>query len=187
MTACAEFFESHSLDPQKVKALSEIAERFEWEQGQSASKHSPGIVRNEEVICRQLHSPVYIERSTKMLKPTAFDDITNKGLSTDRIAHSGKEAIIAAGHARAEAYNANITDPEKKRSLIAIAHLDCTKVRQHQVNGKQAIGVFDTALQENVAHSDVCALFVDRMSARSSRTHLFDIVSLELLEPAGEE
>lgn len=187
MTACAEFFDTHAQDPQKVKALSEVADRFAWDGKQSASKHSPGPVLNTEVVCRQLHSPVYIDQSTGTLKPTAFDDISNKGLSSDRISHASKEGIIAAGNARAEAYNSVVTDPSKRRSLIALGHLNCEAIRSHTIGGQQAIGVFDTALEDNRSHADVCALFVDRMSARSSRTHLFDIARVEFLESGADQ
>jgi hypothetical protein len=181
MTACSEFFERHSVDKDKVKALSVIGDRFDWERNQTASVHSPGLVADTEIICRQLHSPIYIDASTGKLKPTAFDDISNKGFSTDRLAHSSAEAIVESGRSRASHYNATCADESKRRSLIALAHLECSAIRNHRVAGGQALGIYDTAMSENIAHADLCAMFVDKQSLRSSRAFLFDLARVELL------
>jgi len=173
MTQCAKFFEHHAKDPQKVKALQKIEERIEWEKTQEASAHSPGLVRDGEIIYRQLVQPVHIDKETGDLKPTAFDDICNKGLSSDRLDHTTREEIIARGDARAETFNKSCTDPNKYRKLLALARLDTADIRKHKPNGTQLMGVYDTALAENSAHCDVCLLESDEQSKRSARAHLF--------------
>ncbi|ARU23078.1 LysR family transcriptional regulator [Ralstonia solanacearum] len=173
MTECATFFESNAGNKEKVKALQKIEQRFVWEKEQKASRLSPGTVQDDEIIYRQLHLPTHIDKETGELKPTAFDDICNKGLSSDRLGYTTKEDIIARGVARAEEFNKTCTVPEKIRSLLAVARLSAADIRSHKDGNTQLLGVYDTALKDNTAHCDVCLLVGDEKSKRSARAHLF--------------
>lgn len=173
--ACVDFFEKNEGNREKVKSLMEIEDRFVWET-LSSSRFSPAPVKSELVV-RQIHDPVYWNKDKGELTPEAFDDMCNKGLSTDRLRYTSVEAVTQAGIERAAQYNQ--ANPEKRpRTLIALAQIHSDEIRAHKSNSLQTLGIYDTAIEDNVAHADVCLLVTGKQNLRSVREHLFRIVKI---------
>lgn len=169
-----QFFEENSGSPDKVKKLQEQPERYDWELS-SSSCFSPGPVSNSELLYRQAPSPLFYDDETGKLKPTAFDEVFNRGCSVDRGSHSSIDDIYRRGAQRVEKFNTD--NPDKpRRSFSAVAELTCAEIRAHTVDGAQAVGVYDTALETNVSHAELCQIIADtKANKRSVRTHLFEI------------
>lgn len=167
---CEEFFREHAENREKVKALQKIAEASAW-QSLSASRHSPSVVADDETICRQVPDPTFIDAGTGDIKPALFDDINNKGMSVDRLAHSPLEQIAERARARFK---------PQGRSLHSVVHLSTNAVRRLlSIEGTEALGVYDTALEDNISHADVCFILEDKKAFRSARESLFQLSKAE--------
>lgn len=163
---CEEFFREHAENREKVKALQKIADAPAW-QALSASRHSPSVVADEEIICRQVPDPTFVDAGTGEIKPALFDDINNKGMSVDRLAHSPLEQIAERARARFK---------PQGRSLHSVVHLSTNAVRRLlSINGIEALGVYDTALADNISHADVCFILDNKQAFRSARESLFQL------------
>ncbi|WP_162876579.1 hypothetical protein [Achromobacter dolens] len=180
-SSAQQFFDKHAGNPKKVDALLGEQDRLAWENERCAA-NSPGVVAATEVLCRQIVNPVHVEKATGLPKPTAYDDIMNKGLSVERLDHATREAIIERGVARANDYNVKNPEPEKKRSLVALSMLKVEDIRAHEFSGARTLAVYDTALPDIPAHADVC-MVVERteFAKKSARSHLFEIATNEPL------
>jgi hypothetical protein len=178
---CREFFELHSGNREKVKELQKLPEKTLIWETESASEHSPGPVKNDEVLCRQVMQPLHVDLESKTLRPTAFEDAANKGLSIERIQFRSVEEIMASGVERIAA-RANAASGARNESLFALAKLNASRVRAIVAgDGKRAFGIYDTALPENRAHGDVCQLLGGKQIGRSIRSQLIDVVE-EMVE-----
>ncbi|WP_204313619.1 hypothetical protein [Stenotrophomonas maltophilia] len=147
---CLEFFESHLNDGEKVKALVKDGRGDEWlAAGLCASAFSPGVVTSDEVIVRQVHSPLHWDPETQVVKPGFYDDLTNKGLSVNRVDHVEElDALTEESEARARSSN---------REAIGFVKFPASAAQEisKMVDGG-SVGVFDTALQNDRSHADVC-------------------------------
>lgn len=173
---CLQFFAT-TEPQQKVKELQKVdhQEALRWE-SLTASEHSPGPIQPGEVACRQVTHPTFFDESGQ-LKPTAFDDVSNKGLSVDRWAFTSEAEITQRANARNAEWNANNPDKDP-RTLHSIGYFAVDNLRALMVNEQRAFGVYDTALQTNRAHADVCRLVAGGAQiARSLRASLFEMVS----------
>jgi len=76
---CIDFFSQDRENTQICKLLQEISVEtlLAWEL-QIASKHSPGPVRNEEVLYRQILNPIHYDTEANTFTPTAFNDASIK-------------------------------------------------------------------------------------------------------------
>lgn len=175
MNPCREFFQSANSQ-QKVKELQKVGneEAVRWE-SLSASQHSSGPVQPGEVVCRQVTHPTFFDEETGKLKPTAFDDVSNKGLSVDRLSVATEKEIAERAEARNAEWNAKF--PEKpSRTLHSLGHIDVNELRVLFVEKDRAFGVYDTALESNRSHADVCQLVSGgAQQARSIRASLFEM------------
>jgi hypothetical protein len=175
MNPCRDFFCAHLNDSNKVDALIQETDRIAWE-GISASEHSPEPVANGEVLCRQLVQPIHFQEDGS-INPTAFDDVMNKGLSTDRLKHRDIAESWSEGVERAERHNADF--PLKpRRELVALAKFHVAEVRSitSMNTNDRAVAVYDTALQANPAHADVCVVVEKtKENKRSIRSKLYDV------------
>ncbi|NKJ45891.1 hypothetical protein CIC12_03865 [Burkholderia sp. SG-MS1] len=172
---CQAFFQS--TDPQqKVKELQKVGneEAVRWE-ALSASQHSPGPVAAGEVVCRQVTHPTFFDSETGKLKPTAFDDVSNKGLSVDRLSVATEKEIVERGEARNAEWNAKFSD-KPSRTLHSLGHIHVNELRALFVGNERAFGIYDTALETNRSHADVCQLASGGpQQARSIRASLFEM------------
>lgn len=180
---CREFFEQHAQNPQKVHILRQTGFAYEWE-ALSASKHSPSPVKDEEIVVRLILNPIHIDLETGTLKPTAVTDVKDKGCSVDRLRHTSIDDSVNAGRKNAEAKN--LSNPGKeRRTVCGTAVLNAKEIRNITVNERtKAFCIYDTALELNKSHADVCQVVSDRgQEARSARLQLLQLAdtSFQLL------
>ncbi len=171
---CLVFFQVHAENKEKVKILQTHPRLSEFER-LTASNLSPGPVGNAEELLRQIFNPLHVELDTGDLKPSAFEDAANKGMSVDRLRYREQEASFEAGYARAEVANAHARPDAPPRTLHGLAKLRAESVRALKSGDIQCFGVYDTALADNRAHADICQLLRDKKAARSARSRLVDL------------
>jgi hypothetical protein len=159
----------------KVDALIQESDRIAWEKV-SASEFSPKPVGNDEILCRQLVQPIHFQDDGS-IDPSAFDDVMNKGLSTDRLKYRDLEESQSEGVARAERHNADF--PMKpRRKLVAFAQFYVGEIRDVTAmnSDDRALAVYDTALPSNPSHADICVVAEKtKGNRRSIRSKLHDL------------
>lgn len=176
---CRDFFALNAEIGDIAKKLQEIPNPVAWEL-LSASDHSPGPVRNDEVLYRQILHPIHVDLESRTLKPTAFDDAADKGMSVERIAYKSLDDIRQSGRDRAAAQR--IQPKYADRRLYAIAELHSVEIRSIFVEGnRRGLAVYDTAKSENKAHADICQIVKGKQIGRSIRSQLINAVK-SLLE-----
>ncbi|QGZ62118.1 hypothetical protein [Paraburkholderia acidisoli] len=181
---CQSFFEANEENKEKVKALQKHPRLSEFE-NLTASRLSPGVVAGGEDLLRQVFNPLHIELDTGDLKPSAFDDASSMGLSVDREAHRAAKATVTEGLARAEAANAR--EGSTPRKLHGVARLRACDVRELKTEGARCFGVYDTAIESNIAHADVCQLIAGKLPGRSARSKLVELAQNKVILYAPEE
>jgi hypothetical protein len=141
-------------------------------------------VRNDEVLYRQLVQPIHFQNDGS-IDPTAFDDVMNKGLSTDRVKYRDLAESQNEGVARAERHNAEF--PMKaRRELVAFAQFIAGEIREVTAmnSNDRALAVYDTALPDNLAHADICFVAEKtKQNKRSIRSKLYDVAKRHDLRP----
>lgn len=166
------FFDSNGAG--KIDELLKQPNRHAWE-GVSCSIHSPGKVADDEHLMRQLAHPVFVDRDTREIKAAAFSDVFNHGMSVERSRYWSEEEARKRGLERAEAFNANQTDPAKQRAFVAFAVLNAGEVRSLKTDAddQRCLAVYDTALEDVPAHADVCMIAAKtELNKRRVRTFL---------------
>lgn len=172
---CRSFFEEHTANTKKVELLQKNGFGYDWE-NHSASKYSPGPVESDEQVVRLIINPIHIDTETGELKPSAITDVKDKGCSVDRIKIASPEKSIASGQSIAQAKNlANPDAPSRK--VHCVAYLSAGDIRSITVGDNiRAFCIFDTALEDNLAHADVCQVISPKgQEARSARGQLFTL------------
>jgi hypothetical protein len=175
---CLEFFTFHSNNRDKCKELQKQAAKIQW-QLESASIFSPSIVTDEEMLIRQIILPIHLENDLKTIRPTALDDVFDKGLSVNRLNYKSIEDISDTASKRAQEYNEQYREKPQRslHSLIAFLTSEVRKLLDHENN--IALGVYDTALEQDNSHGDICHLISGKQSQRSIRSKLLDIAKVQ--------
>ncbi|HIP25380.1 MAG TPA: hypothetical protein EYG81_02785 [Archaeoglobus profundus] len=146
------------LDPQnKCEELSENHDIAIELETISLSEYSPGIVKSSEYIARMIFSPLHIEENGT-IKPSAFSDVKDKGLSVHRLNYIRCKELESLGKTMAS--NAN-TAGRSERDYIGYVRAHTTEIRQLTVDNKRLFCVYDTAKETKRSHADVCAVFLD--------------------------
>jgi hypothetical protein len=168
---CRAFFENCVGVLDKVALLQQQKDAIEWE-GLTASANSPGPVHSEEQVLRLVFNPIHFDPETRTLKPTAVTDVKDKGCSVDRLAHTTLDKARETGASLAAIKNE--LNPDKlPRSLCGVAVLSVSAIREIKVGEQsRAFAVYDTALETNLAHADVCQLTSAKGESRSARLQL---------------
>jgi hypothetical protein len=169
---CLEFFERNLDNRQKVELLWRECSRVEWETV-SASKHSPGPVSVGEQLVRCVISPIHIDAASGEIKLSFVSDVKDKGLSSDRLAHTSIEDALKRGEAVQQLKNEALKPPEQR--LIQghwVVHVSAIR-NLHTLDGERTFGIYDTGSDNNPAHADICQLVQDKQSARRARWDLF--------------
>ncbi|WP_020166981.1 MULTISPECIES: hypothetical protein [Methylotenera] len=178
---CQDFFDVHLNNNDKCKLLQKEPSKYTW-QLESASKFSPHPVQDEEPLIRQIISPIHLDTDSKTLKPTAFDDVFNKGLSVNRSHLITSEAqVIDAASLKTKVFN--ITNPEKpQRKLHALTKFVAINIRTlTDYENNFGLGIYDTALERDSSHADICHISVDnKQNQRSIRSKLLDLANQNL-------
>ena len=182
---CRNFFDLNSGNLTKCKELQKESGTtlVDWET-QSASEFSPGAVGDDEFLYQQIVDPNHIDPTERKLKPTAFQDSANKGMSTNRESHISWEALVDRGRLRAAEYNR--ANPERPpRALWGFARFQTAAIRRI-VAGEGVVRhyfVYDTANEDDPSHADVCqGVAGNKLVERSIRAALFDLAKDSLIQ-----
>lgn len=180
-----EFFKTHHSSGEISKELQKLDEetQLRWEVQTAHPAHSPGPVASDEMVCRPHTNPTHYDTSRKELKPTAFDDAADKGLSVDRLNVSSVEHSVAKARKRAEEFNTRRKEGAPHRtvfghSVLAVASLRAiftVKADGSSEPQRRGLGVYDTALEGEPEHADVCQIAPNRQGGRSARFQLFQL------------
>jgi hypothetical protein len=188
---CQLFFETHKGSKNYCKELQKYSEQQQiaWEMNSAFPAISPGIVINEEILCRQVIDPVHFDQVTGTIKPTFFDDASNKGASCHRLKHISIEVIKEITLKRVA--EANINPPSTgPRVAIGIATLNASEVRGIMTAGisiRRGAGIYDTAKDDDASHADICQLVSGRIEGISIRAQLFKMAKDRLIYFASEQ
>jgi hypothetical protein len=176
--ACRIFFELNAGNPKKVELLQLQDAKVGWENF-SASSYSSHPVDIDENLARMVFNPIHIDAETGGLKPSAVSDVKDKGCSVNRLSLISIEQSIA--DAQAIATLKNNQHPEKPtRRVCGVAKLAVRDIRLILVGDMaRAFGVYDTALENNRSHADICQLVSEKnkQQSRSARLQLFELVN----------
>lgn len=165
---CLEFFEANRNNKDKVKALVATKCGDTWADAKLvASPYSPGPIHDDEEIVRQVHSPLHWDEARQEVKPGFYDDLSNKGLSLNRLSYATAEELAQASRERAGA-----------RGREAMGFVRCTAGQMvgvmRSVNGASG-AIFDTADEQDVSHADACQTKgVSKIEGRAMKQKLFE-------------
>ena len=186
--SCLEFFESNK-EGKKCKLLQGMPEStlIQWE-NESASKCSPGVVLNTEILYHQILDPTNLNDAKNTLLPVSFDTATGVGMSTNRLKHTTVEDLVLLGKSRADSFNKNFPENPKARSFWGFVPIPVDAVRALISNVTQTRGLFvyDTANPDDVSHADICQGTKDQRGIRAARLDLYDLVkgnAFQYIEP----
>lgn len=190
-TDCRKFFEANAENSQRCKALQDVPSEVQiaWE-SQRASEVSPGVVTDDEQLCRHWTNPIHYDDATGALKLTGFDDAAGIGISVNRMAHTTLTVVQQFASARVLGWNAEHGD-KPERSLVGYSLFDAKEARQVLTNetpARRAFGVYDTAkvpnetkgLEGDTSHAHVCQLIAGPQAARSLRHRMRDLLAPRL-------
>ncbi len=164
MGAAEDFFNCKDSSSEKCHYLTKNYEQsLEWEKG-SVSSHSCGIVKDDEILARNIFSPHHYNIDTGIIDTLAFDDVLNKGLSVLRCCYATNEEIIKIG--------------EDKKKEIHGYHgyvtIQAKYIRECIIESKRAMAIYDTALEDLLMHADICSIGVSKGSRNLLRIFLRD-------------
>lgn len=178
---CIEFFLENAETKEVCKLLQEKShdEILAWET-ETASEFSPGPVLDEEILQRQIISPIHFDHATQKLTAMAFDDASGKGLSVNRTDYDDETLLTDAGIARVEQYNLN---NDRQREFWGLISLISSEVRAITVPTPdpapdtapiRGFAIYDTANETSKSHADICQI-VKKAQGRSVRSKLLDL------------
>ena len=134
-------------------------------ESESVSKHSPGSVDSSETLVRTIFREQDLGWDG-LVKPTHFrPEPSTRGFSVDRAHLAGVKKLKTSKHA----------DPRFNGYLSFVA-ARCGEVRHLAVHeGKRLFCVYDTAIEENRAHADICQNVVLQSGDANRKSRMMDI------------
>ena len=113
------------------------------------------------------------------MKPTAFEDASDKGLSVNRMSYVGLEAVRVMAEARAQYWNAQF--PSKvQRTLVGYSDFSAKEVRSILTAvpaPHRALAIYDTAKPDYLSHADVCQIVSSGQGGRSARSQMRELAN----------
>lgn len=127
-------------------------------QNLSLSPHSPCVVNDDETVLRSLFSPQHIDEDTGVVTPNAWSDMYDKGMSVNRRSYASAQDVLNHAHSflKQKRTQDNLSNKQVKRSFYGILPIHVGQLRQLRYEAG-TFCVFDTALEDNIAHADICA------------------------------
>ncbi|MBC7758268.1 MAG: hypothetical protein H7069_05390 [Phormidesmis sp. FL-bin-119] len=170
---CKKFFNEGHAKKELGTKLQEADDVPAWEL-ESASDYSLGVVEDQEMITRQIFSPIHVDEDGN-ITPAGLSEATTHGLSTNRLKYISELAVINKGIDKQNLDNQN---PDRKpRNFIGITEFEVSQIREITDHlGVRGLAVFDTALENDNSHSDVFC-FTSKKSWRSLRSKLIGIAN----------
>lgn len=178
---CLEFFEAQAnAGPELVPNLVGTGKALAWlAQGLTASRHSPGVVQGGEELFRSVKTH-HVDPLSNQIKPGAFEDLATRGLSVDRMSHRTLEEAVEAARDRMAEQNVK---SGKTQELAGYVVVEAARLIAQTASDTQEIGVFDTALEENISHADVCALVGTKEGKKTLKSMVLDLMNESRLRP----
>ena len=180
---CRDFFQGNAENNERCKALQSLdfEQQVAWE-SESASEYSPGPAGSDEKLSRQVLNPHHFDFLSDTIKPSFFDDASDKGASVNRLDHIEVETLRQNAQRRVDRVNLN-PPSTGARVLIGYTTFSVEEVRSIFADSppRRAFGVYDTARHDDRSHADVCQLVSSRQSGKSVRAQLFKIAKTRLV------
>lgn len=183
-----EFFESHPNPKARLDELKTKPETTQvgWEK-EACSRHSPRPVQDDEQLIRAFDQPTHYRDGD--ILPAAFTDAGVRGLSCNRLQYISIEDAVSQSLNRVEQANARPDKPGAERKMVAYAIFSVAHLRSLMCGcpSRRGFGVYDTGLENDQSHADVCLLITDKQVERSLRSSLFAAAkqTLTLVEHTG--
>lgn len=113
---------------------------------------SPGTVRDEEFLLRELFNPQHIVDGKLIESAISLQDLRQRGFSVHRMKHVRADFIKASMEER-------LSRPRKGTPWTneGVAKLTAQAVRQLRLDDQQAFVVIDTAVEDNPGHASIYA------------------------------
>lgn len=146
--------------------------QIEWEQA-SVSSLSPGVVKDSEDLIRAVLDPIHMAGDE--IKPALFDDVSSHGLSVHREEHLSINKIQERQQARVNKFNAEKQAEKPSRTFVGYVSLSTSELRLMKVGDRRSFGVYDTAIDSDVSHAEVCLLIAEKQAKRSARHSLYEL------------
>lgn len=153
------FFSNPVVSDKKCHHLTEnFSQSLEWEKESVSIYSTQGCVKDDEILARNIFSPVHIDQESYKYTRLAFDDILNKGLSVIRFNYAFHEGVIETGQKKLD----NDLPKNPDRKYVGYASVSAFKLRQCSLPESnitdQILAIYDTALEECIYHADVCSI-----------------------------
>lgn len=169
---CQEVFKEAAAHRDRCGYISKIKPGCSCE-GERVSHHSPGLVADGEIIARLIYSPLHVDLETGETKEAAFSDVTDKGLSIQRLSQTSSAEVRAIGEKKlADDHAKGRTD----REFLGMVTAEVKQVRQQTYeDGQRAFCVYDSGLPDAPAHADVCQMKATPSAMKRARKKLCDL------------
>ena len=140
----------------------------------SVSQYSPGIIEDDEILIRQIYSPIHIDKQTGKILPLAFLDVQDKGMSVNRKIYSSIEELN-----KKVQYKLRLDEKRGKgKGFEGIIYATCQDVRAIKTNDNlKAFCVYDTGNRNDISHADICQTISSRVEGSRIRSKLREIFS----------
>lgn len=170
---CKNFFNAGHAKGELGTKLQQVNDVLAWEL-ETASDFSPGVVENEEIILRQIFSPIHVDANGK-ITPSGLNEAFTHGLSTNRLKYISEFDVVNKGIIKQDMDNQH---PDKTdRKFVGIAEFVVSEIRGlTDQTGIKGLAVFDTALKDDTSHSDVFC-FKPKQNWRSLRSKLLPLAN----------
>lgn len=144
-------FDDSCKQKDRCKNLAEACPNCCLETSTVSSGHSPGVVRDDELVYRICFSPDFWDSANNTPVSAAFTEVSTSGLSVLRETYTPKDALKRHEAIRIKA--------KEGRSEGAILLAPVKKIRQIVHETQRFFCVYDTATEESPAHADICQAF----------------------------
>jgi hypothetical protein len=140
----------------------------------SVSQYSPGVVEDNEILIRQIYSPIHIDKQTEKILPLAFLDVQDKGMSVNRKTYSSIEELN-----KKVQYKLRSDEKRGKGKVFeGVIYATCQDVRAIKTNDNlKAFCVYDTGNKNDISHADICQAKSSRVGGSKMRLKLREIFS----------
>ncbi|OBQ37631.1 MAG: hypothetical protein AN487_09715 [Anabaena sp. CRKS33] len=140
----------------------------------SVSQYSPGVVEDNEILIRQIYSPIHIDEETGRVNTFAFTDVQDKGMSVNRKTYSSIEELN-------KKVQYKLRSDEKRgkgKGFEGVIYATCHDIRAIKTNdGLKAFCVYDTGNKNDISHADICQATSSRVYGSKIRLKLREIFS----------
>ncbi|GCL36003.1 hypothetical protein SR1949_11030 [Sphaerospermopsis reniformis] len=135
----------------------------------SVSQYSPGIIEDDEILIRQIYSPIHIDKETGKVNSSAFIDSQDKGMSVNRKTYTSLEEL----NKKVE-YKLNLDQKRgKDKHFLGVVYTSCENVRSIKTDDNlKAFCVYDTGNKHDISHADICQTISSRVEGSKMRLKL---------------